>query len=1184
MVGTQEYVRFPFTTNFAYNGTNNMLVDWSFDSKTGAGWSTSGATRTRAYFNGGNASSVTAAGTDTGGNWQVRLIFNAGPALQATAVAGTALAVLATDTGPSAAGRGIGTFTISNTSATVAQTLNSLSLAASGTGNDSNAYSEVGIFEDTNSSTVYDTGDVRYGTAAVAYPTDNGTLTFTAAAAFAASQTRRYFVVAKLNGGTLGTNGQTFNTQVSAMSVTGGSASGTPSTVMNGLTITAPTLTVAPIAAAAQSVLANSTGTGGIGISAASFTITCNAVGTGNLASITITASGTGNDSTAYTEVGIFEDTNTSGAYDAADTRYGTLSTAFPSDNGAISFTTAQVFNASTNRRYFVVVKLDGATLPTPSQTFNFQVSAMAVTGTTSAAGVPSSVMTGLIIQAPAFSFADASAAAAATAYASSGDFVMQEFTATYAAGPNNSLTGVTLTAGGSGNDASGYASVRLVRDANANGTYEPASDTQVATMAAFAADNGTVTFTLSDAFTAGLTHTYFVVSAYNASVTAGNTFQCRVSGAAYGYTGTTSTGIPAPASLTAGLVIAAPSFTFADLSPAAQATAFLGGTDYVIQSMSVTYSAGPANTLTGITLTASGTGNDLTNYASVALFRDSNINGTYDVGTDTQVNSQAAFSADNGTLTFVLAGAEAAFTSGQAKRYFVVVAFNLTGANNTTFSTQITSASGGTAGATYPGLPAPAGGPTPGLNLLANSLIVTFNGPGAAVSVNNNDQGAGGNGRVLLDFTLQTISAAWAVSSLTFTASGTANHQTAYSYLALFEDSNANGVFNGPTGGDTLSTAAAAVSFGGTNTYTAALTNTAFPAPTTRRFFLVGRLAGTAIAGQTLNAQLTGQTSTPPAGGLVSGIPTATSTALIIDVAAVSVANSTTAPAAATREGGVAFSHTLGRFRLTATNNNATVNAFTLTTSGTGSWTTDVAATGGVQVYSDNGNGIYDGSPTDTLLFSGAGATPSIVCTFTSALNIANGATADLWLRTSFVATAGASVPETFAASIANAADVNVTGATPLLGTPAPTTNTLGIVIFFVTTFAPSFDLQTGGAAITITGSGFLAPLSLTIGGVVCPGVGIIGAGGTQITGFTVPAGTGQGKVLILTNGSLGPKTLTQTFDYAGGATIGGGASGGGGGGGGCVAGQSNAIGLLGLAALLVMILALRVAKRQVG
>jgi hypothetical protein len=69
------------------------------------------------------------------------------------------------------------------------------------------------------------------------------------------------------------------------------------------------------------------------------------------------------------------------------------------------------------------------------------------------------------------------------------------------------------------------------------------------------------------------------------------------------------------------------------------------------------------------------------------------------------------------------------------------------------------------------------------------------------------------------------------------------------------------------------------------------------------------------------------------------------------------------------------------------------------------------------------------------------------------------------------------------------------------------------------------------------------------------CPGVATVNAAGTQITGLTVPAGSGQNLPIVLTTNNLGPKTLTQTFSYSNVAVIGVG-GGGGGGKGGCAAG----------------------------
>ncbi len=1101
--------------------------------------------------------------------------YTTGPGLTVSATAGSAQSVVTTDLGPTGTGRNIGTFTVSANSSG-ACTLNSMTLTASGTGNDNTAFTEVGIFEDTNSSTTYDGADVRYGGTFTVYPSDNGSLTFSASTAFAASQSRRYFVVVKLNG-TPAANGQTFNTQVSAISVTGGSASGTPSTTMNGLVITGPVLTVAATAGTATTVYADSTGTGGIGIQSGTFTITNSAVTTANLASITIAASGSANDSTAYSEVSLYEDTNFSAAYDVADTLYGTSYTAFTVDNGTLVFTAAQTFSVSQSRRYFVVVKLAGSTLASPGQTLNTQVSTLGVTGTTTAAGVPSTVMNGITIQTPTVTYTDGSAASAATAYPASGNYVLQKFTAAYAAGPANSITSITVGAQGSGNDATAYSSVQLYLDSNTNGTYDVGTDTLLNSQSAFAADNGNVVFTISEAYTPSVSKTFFVVVAFNNVPTAGNTFQCRVSAATYGYTGTTSTSLPAPAAFTAGLTISQPAYNVTDNSPATQGNAYLGGSNYLMQSFTIAYPSGPTNTLTGITLTAGGTGNDQSHYSAVELYRDANANGTYDVGVDALVASQTSFAADNGTLTFTLGGADAQFTAGTSRQYFVVVAYNTAGTTNTTFVTQLTGISGTSFGATLSGVPSPAGGPCPGLLLRGNNVNVAFNGPGTASTISSADQGPGNIGLVLLDVTLTTVNLAWTINTMTFTANGSGNDATAYSFLSLYEDSNSSGSFDAA---DTMAVATAGTAFSANDgTYVATLVNTALGATSSRRFFLVVKLAGLAVTGNTFNAELTSMTGIAPIGGSMVGLPTTSSTAFIVGAAALSVTLGPASPGAATVEGGALFSYTMAQLRFTATNNNCTINAVTLTNSGSGSWVTHLQVPG-VELFLDDGNGVYDGAPTDTLLFSGAANVPGMNCTFTTPVNVINAQFEDIWVRVHFAANAGTSIPETYRTAIAAASDVNATGAVTVLGTPAPTSALCSVVLFNVASMTPSYDTMSGGANIVLSGSGFLAPLTLTINGVLCPGSPAINSNGTQVTGLKVPAGSGANLVVVLNNGALGAKTLTQTFSYTAGGTIGGGGSGAGGGGGGCTTGDET--GALWLAALALASIAGALVRRK--
>jgi len=193
----------------------------------------------------------------------------------------------------------------------------------------------------------------------------------------------------------------------------------------------------------------------------------------------------------------------------------------------------------------------------------------------------------------------------------------------------------------------------------------------------------------------------------------------------------------------------------------------------------------------------------------------------------------------------------------------------------------------------------------------------------------------------------------------------------------------------------------------------------------------------------------------------------------------------------------------------------------------------------------------------TDTLIFSGAGATPSVSCNFTANQTFTMNTDTDLWVVYNVLATAGASPAEIFDSGIATAGDIQAVtgGGTITLGTVPPTSASLRVVIYALTSITPTASLPAGGAAITITGSGFALPVTLTIGGINCTGTAVVNAGGTQITGLNVPAGSGQNLAIVLTTNNLGAKTLTQTFSYSNVVVIGGSGGGGGGGGGGCAA-----------------------------
>jgi hypothetical protein len=184
-------------------------------------------------------------------------------------------------------------------------------------------------------------------------------------------------------------------------------------------------------------------------------------------------------------------------------------------------------------------------------------------------------------------------------------------------------------------------------------------------------------------------------------------------------------------------------------------------------------------------------------------------------------------------------------------------------------------------------------------------------------------------------------------------------------------------------------------------------LSNGVVAAGQSRRFFLVGRLNGTATSGQTLNARVASISGNLPAGGVQIGFPSIDSTALIIDQSVLTVGNAPGSPGNQLHASGTALAFVMAKFRLGASNDTVSVSGITLTGTGNGNWTTAMDGSTGVQVFRDNGDGLFDSS-TDTLLYQGAGAA-SMNATFSANLDVPTRGSRDIWVRANLLASAGA-------------------------------------------------------------------------------------------------------------------------------------------------------------------------------
>ncbi|MCA8944800.1 MAG: DUF4082 domain-containing protein [Planctomycetes bacterium] len=274
-----------------------------------------------------------------------------------------------------------------------------------------------------------------------------------------------------------------------------------------------------------------------------------------------------------------------------------------------------------------------------------------------------------------------------------------------------------------------------------------------------------------------------------------------------------------------------------------------------------------PTNTatLTDISLTASGTGNDSTAFTDVAIYEDANGNGYYD-GADTAIDNFAGWSTDNGTQVVTVPAAQQTLAAAETKRYFVVVQLNGSATTAQTFNFSISDISVG-------GGQIKAGAPTRaqfGFDIQTSELFFRDYAP-TPTSYTNASQGSGGNGFLIADVEAFASGAAATLSSMTFRASGTLADNTAFSSLELYEDTNANGTFD--SGVDTLATSASGTAFSADNgDYVATLVNSNISAGSSVRYFLLAKLAGTANVGETFFCWLESVSAT---GSNVSGVAT---------------------------------------------------------------------------------------------------------------------------------------------------------------------------------------------------------------------------------------------------------------------------------------------------------------------
>jgi hypothetical protein len=896
---------------------------------------------------------------------------------------------------------------------------------------------------------------------------------------------------------------------------------------------TGSTLYVVPVSGTPAEVGNAAAGPGNNGLQAGAFEVrnVTNDPG-GVLESLEIEYSGTANGQTAFSEIALYEGDGGTDFDPINDTLLGTYS-ALPASN-RLTFqlpAALQEYAPLEIRRYFVVVKLGGTAAY--HETLNFFVSDLQVSGPfVNSTGAPSDSMAGLSIIVPMLEVSESGNTRTPVWNYETGPgnqgvevarFTVEE-TRDLADGE---LEFIRISGTGDLNPQTAFAEIALYEGQGAS--YDPVTDTLVAAHTSIPA-SAELTFTLPSAqreFGPGELRTYFLVVKMSGTADYTRVFDFQVDELGVDGVETDSTGWPT--ALFEGLTIRRPNFTVADESPATPAIAYQATQGNLVQTFTIDYPDGPVNALASISFRATGTGNEATGLDAVHLWFDSNEDGVLDAG-DTHIGT-ASYTAMNGTVMFSLASMPP-FQPGEKRRFFVTYDTNSSANVGHRFGIYVSAFGALSEGGSVTGLPAPSSQGNAGILIERALLEVSFAGPVTPEVVNANTSGPSDDGVLLYDMTVEAVGTDWTLNGLVFRGTGTGDPQGAYAELALYEMTG-SGAWSGAAGA-TLASQDRPAGFGANDESTFLLADTAAQAGVSRRFVLVARLNGTALAGETLNAELADVGYFAPPGSRVEGMPLPESTALVIDSAVLTVRNSAIQPEEVLHNAGASQAYMIGRFSFDVINANVEVTELVLTGAGDGDWNTWLNVADGVQVWADDGDGEFDPAA-DTLLYAGPGATV-VTATFTTAFLVPNNETRELFVRLNLTAHAGegaAAAPATFGYSVATPGNVAASaGVQVLFGTPPPVTRVQEMIEFFVSGITPLRDSAEGGAMLVVTGSGFMQPFEMRIGDTLVEGTPVI-TDGTQVTGLVVPAGENGRYDIRIRSGDLPEYTHNRQFRY---------------------------------------------------
>ena len=674
-----------------------------------------------------------------------------------------------------------------------------------------------------------------------------------------------------------------------------------------------------------------------------------------DVTSVTFEAFGSGDELDHVGRVRLWRDANGNGAVDGLDTPIGTPST-YGLDNGQITFAFApETVPQGATRLWLLTYDMNG--VATGGEQFAVRVAAgSAITARGQASSAPLiatgnfALISGTRTMLGGFSAVTGpESPAASQIQPGSADVPVLQIRLA-AQGETFSVSRLRITPAGSMDDRAGVAQVTLLRDAGTGGLRDPA-DVVLAT-ATFPADDTAAVFDFTPPLDvqAGTLERWLITYDFTAQPRPGETFRASI----VANTDMTVRGSLSGAATALGLPVAGETHSIggtltisAGPNNPAGGTVSPGASDIVVLQVRLTAGLEPI-TVSSVTLTGAGTGNEITDVANARLLVDADRDGVLDPIGDIDLGT-AMFAANDGTIVFTFVGRTIA--AGGHEDW--IVAYDLTNAPEApaTFSARIANATDVVADAPSGRLPRIDGAPVQGgtRTVLGGLTIATSPAAPPARTVQPTTPDI-----PVLAVRATAASESFDISEIVVTAQGSADDPTDIAAVTLIRDNDQSGtltlgddVLAGPS---TFASDDSSISFAGLATTVAS--------GTSEDWLVTVQLASDAPGGSTLRLRLDRVVATGVNARVITpaGVPIASNTltfggSLTVGAGPENPTSGTTSPRGT--------DVVLMQVRLTPSSEDVTLSAITFAASGSGD---DSGAIGAARLYVDaNRNGVVD-------------------------------------------------------------------------------------------------------------------------------------------------------------------------------------------------------------------------------